>query len=86
MDKDKLKKLFHSLFNEINNICVAAGLNKRILEEENLDTLSQEELKAKTSQLVEALGRIDENARTLNKSLQEFYESLAKQTSPPAEN
>lgn len=83
MEKEKLKKLFHSFFNALNNICVAAGLNKRVLEEENFDTLSKEELKTRTSQLAEALGRIEENARTLNKNLQEFYETLLKTGESP---
>jgi len=84
MDKDKLKKIFHSLFNKINNICIAAGSGKKILEEEGLNKLSDEEVKASISHLVKALRRIEENARNMDKNLQEFYESLVKEEAPPA--
>jgi peptidoglycan hydrolase CwlO-like protein len=70
------KQLFHSLFNKINNICVAAGANKKILQEENLEKLSLEELKARIKELIGVLGRIDENARSLDKSLKELYKSV----------
>jgi len=79
MEKDKLKKHFHFLLNKINNICIAASSNKRIIQESNPDALSTEELKATVDRLVEVLSRIEENARALNDSLQELYKSLGKE-------
>lgn len=75
----KIRETFHSFFNKINNICIASGLNKRILQEDGLEKLSKEELKKKASQLVEALSRIEENARSLDKEIREFYETVPKE-------
>lgn len=82
MNRDKLKSLFHSLFNKINNICVAAGSNKKILQEEDLDKLSPLELKKRILMLIEVLDRIEENARSMDKTLREPYDSLINQTNP----
>lgn len=68
------QEFFHSLFNKINNICVVAGANKKILEEE-LAKSSSAELKEKLSRLVEVFSRIEENARTLDEKLKLLYRS-----------
>lgn len=82
MEKHKLKEVFHSLFNKINNIFTAVGSNKMILEED-LNKLSSEELKQRISDLADALRMIEKNILILNKSLQEVYESLKREESLP---
>jgi hypothetical protein len=83
MNKDQLKEIFHLLFNKINNIFTAVGSNKIILEEK-LDKLSVEELKERIRDLLEALIMIEKNALVLNSKLQDFYETLTKETNPTA--
>ncbi len=64
--EDELKEKFHFLFNKINNICVAAEANKKILQEENPDKLS-------IAQILQAFERIEDNARSLDESLKSLY-------------
>jgi len=82
MSETKIREIFHSVFNKLNNICVVSGLNKKILEED-LNKLSLEELKKRIPQLIDALNRIEDNARSLDKILKEFYESSIKKTNSP---
>ncbi|MDP2939890.1 MAG: hypothetical protein Q8O13_07420 [Candidatus Omnitrophota bacterium] len=74
--EDKLKDIFHSLFNKINNINVAAGLNKKILQEENLDSLLKEGLIERISQIVQVFERIEDNARSLDENLKLLFKSF----------
>ncbi|MBU2540761.1 MAG: hypothetical protein KJ593_02565 [Candidatus Omnitrophica bacterium] len=85
MDKDKLKELLHPLFNKISNICLAAGSNREILKQEGLYKLSDEDLEERISHIIDVLGSIEENAKSLNKALGELYELLAKEATfqPP---
>jgi hypothetical protein len=78
MDKEEFKKIFHLLFNKINNICLAAGANKELLKQEELDKISSEELRQRVSLLAGALSKIEDNARSLNKALEGLYELLVK--------
>jgi len=76
MNKEKLKQIFHPLFNKISNICIAASSNRALLKEEELEKISSAELKERLSHLTQVLTRIEDNANALNKTLEEFYESL----------
>ena len=79
MSETKIREIFHSVFNKLNNICIISGLNKKTLEED-LDKLSAKELKKRIPQLIDALNRIDDNTRSLDKILKEFYKSSIKKT------
>ena len=78
MDKEELKKVFHLLFNKINNICLATGANSELVKQEELDKLSGEELKQRALLFAVVLSKIEENARSLNKELEGFYEVLIR--------
>ena len=80
MQIEQLRESFHALFNKINNIFTAAGSNKIILEGEDLNKLSEEKLKEIISDLLEALAMIEKNATLLNKSLQDIYTILKKES------
>ena len=82
MNETKIREIFHSIFNKLNNVCIISGLNKKILEED-LDKFSAKELKKRIPQLIDALNRIEDNAKSLDKILKEFYESLVKQGNLP---
>ncbi len=73
--EDNLKEIFHALFNKINNICLAAGSNKKILEED-INKLSDAEAKERISYLIQVFGRIEDNIRSLDENLRQLYESL----------
>jgi hypothetical protein len=76
MDKEELKKIFHLLFNKINNICIAAASNKELFKKESLGKISTEELKQRADIVPGVLNKIEENARLLNTELEGLYESL----------
>lgn len=76
MDKEELKKVFHILFNKINNICIAAASNKELFSKEDLGKISTEELKQRADNIPVVLNKIEENARLLNTELEGLYESL----------
>ena len=78
METAKLKDTFHFFFNKINNIFTAVGANKIILEE-NIEGLSQQDLKERITELAEALKMIEKNILLLNDSLQEFYTALKEE-------
>lgn len=82
MDKEKIKQIFHPLFNKISNICIAAGSNRELLKEAELKEISSEELNSRVSHLVEVLAKIEENANSLNKALEELYMILAGEKKP----
>ncbi len=79
MKEEEIKEIFHALFNKINNICVAAAVNKKILEEEKLDEIHIENLKESFKNLIHVLSRIEDNARNLDKALQAFYETIKQE-------
>jgi len=78
MEIVKLREVFHSLFNKINNIFTAVGANKMIADE-NIDELSPDELKSRITDLNEALRMIEKNILILNDGLKSVYEELKKE-------
>lgn len=76
MDKEELKKVFHLMFNKINNICIIAASNTETLKQEGLDRALNEESRKRAYSQVEALSRIEENARSLNSTLEGLYKLL----------
>jgi hypothetical protein len=78
MELDKIREVFHALFNKINNIFTAVGANKMIFDE-NLDRLSPQELKARIKDMCEALKVIEKNILILNDGVQEVYEGLKRE-------
>ncbi|MFH1622329.1 MAG: hypothetical protein ABIA97_04320 [Candidatus Omnitrophota bacterium] len=78
MEISKLKEVFHTFFNKINNIFTAVGANKMVLEED-LDKLSPEELKQRIADLGDALKIIEKNVMILYDSLRQIYEVLKKE-------
>ncbi len=78
MEIVKLREVFHSLFNKINNIFTAVGANK-MFADENLDKFSPDELKLRITDLNEALRMIEKNILILNDGLKSVYEELKKE-------
>jgi hypothetical protein len=76
MDEERLRKVFHSVFNKINNITIACAANRKILQGEDLGKLSAEELRRRIHDLLDVLTRIEENASILSSDLQDFYGSI----------
>lgn len=78
MDKEELKKVFHLLFNKINNICIATASNKELLKQEDIVKISHEELRRRASFVFEVFSKVEGNARFLEKELEGLYESLVE--------
>ncbi|OGX15057.1 MAG: hypothetical protein A2166_06470 [Omnitrophica WOR_2 bacterium RBG_13_41_10] len=79
MDKDKIKTLFHSLFNKVGTIAVGVASTENLLRKEELNTISPEELKKRIFHLLKVLNKVEENSIALNKTLEELYRELSAQ-------
>ena len=76
MNQEKITKTFHDLYNILSNISLAAQVNIIRLKKEELDGLSNNELKQRFSHLLEDMAKIEDNAKLLNKALEEFQKLL----------
>ncbi|MFH1201706.1 MAG: hypothetical protein V1674_02290 [Candidatus Omnitrophota bacterium] len=82
MDKERLREIFHPLFNKISNISIAAGSNIELLRQESKKTATSEELSKKIAHLTEVLAKIEENASALNEALSNIYDMLSREDNP----
>lgn len=80
-------ELFHSIANWHNKITIGAGCSRRLLSAKPLYTLSEKELRAKHNELLELLDRLEQDAVSANKKVEELkgiiYQILDPQTGKP---
>ena len=69
---DKLSKIYHKLFNQLNNICMISGIFRVELDSLNETGTSKKELNKRIDSWKKFLKDIDKNALAISDKLQKL--------------